>query len=74
MPDASVPTQPIQVGDTVAYQLSGAPVTDAQGKVIGLFKTKDGMTLADVQWDKLGPPKRLNVQSLTKVGRSATSA
>jgi len=74
MPDTPKPTETIQIGDTVAYKLSDAPAPDAQGKVIGLFKTKDGKTLADVQWDKLGPPKRLNVRSLTKVGRSATSA
>lgn len=74
MPDTPNPTHTIQVGDTVAYKLSGAPVVDARGKVLGLFKTHDGKTLADVQWDKLGPPKRLNVESLTKVGWSPTSA
>ena len=40
--------------------------SEAHGKVIGLFKTKDGHTIADVIWDKLGPPKRLNVKSLAK--------
>src|SRR5579875_996945 len=74
MPDTPVPTQTIQVGDTVAYKLSGAPAPDARGKVLALFKTQDGNTLADVQWDKLGPPKRLNVRSLTKVGQSDTPA
>lgn len=74
MPDTPKPIQTIQVGDIVAYKLSGAPAPDAQGKVIGLFKTNDGKTMADVQWDKLGPPKRLNVESLTKVERSGTPA
>lgn len=74
MPDTPKPAQIIQVGDTVAYNLSGAPAPDAKGKVLGLFKTKDGNTLADVQWDKLGPPKRLNVRSLTKVGQSDSRA
>ncbi len=74
MPDTPKSTQTIQVGDTVAYKLNGTPVPDAQGKVIGLFKTKGGKTLADVQWDKLGPPKRLNVESLTKVQRPGTLA
>jgi hypothetical protein len=71
MPDTLESVQIIQVGDIVAYRLTGAPSPDARGKVIGLFKTQDGQTLADVQWDKLGPPKRLSVQSLTRIGRSA---
>jgi hypothetical protein len=74
MPDTPKPAQTIQVGDTVAYKLGGAPAPDARGKVVGLFKTQDGKTLADVQWDKLWPPKRLNVQSLIKVGQSDTPA
>lgn len=63
-------THTIQVGDTVAYKLSGTPVPEAQGKVIGLLKTQDGKTLADVQWDKLGPPLRLDVRNLIRIGRS----
>jgi hypothetical protein len=74
MPDTPKPAQIIQVGDTVAYNLSGAHAPDARGKVLGLFKTNDGKTLADVQWDKLGPPKRVNVRSLSKVGQSDTPA
>ncbi len=42
------------------------PNYEARGKVIGLFNTRDGQTMADVIWDKLGPPKRLNVNSLAK--------
>jgi hypothetical protein len=66
MPDTLNPDQTIQVGDIVSYKLTGASPPAARGKVIGLVKTQDGRTLADVRWDKLGPPKRLNVQSLTK--------
>jgi hypothetical protein len=57
----------IQIGDTVLYRLSGGePVTGTKGKVIGLFKTRDGQIMADVEWEKLGPPKRLNVEKLAK--------
>jgi hypothetical protein len=62
------PVQTIQIGDTVTYRFSvGELASEAQGKVIGLFNIKDGHTMADVIWDKLGPPKRLNVKSLAKV-------
>jgi hypothetical protein len=68
MPETANPAQTIQVGDTVNYRFTvGEPVSEAQGKVIGLFNTRDGHTMADVIWDKLGPPKRLNVKSLAKV-------
>ncbi len=57
----------IQIGDTVFYRLSdGEPVTRTKGKVIGLFKTRDGQIMADVEWEKLGPPKRLNADKLAK--------
>jgi hypothetical protein len=75
MPDTSNPVHTIQLGDIVTYRLSGGvPTPEARGKVIGLFNTRDGKTLADVEWDKLGPPKRLNVQSLAKLERSDTLA
>jgi hypothetical protein len=62
------PVPTIQIGDTVSYRLSiGELVSEARGRVIGLFNTRDGQTMADVEWDKLGPPKRLNVKSLAKV-------
>jgi hypothetical protein len=57
----------IQVGDQVAYRLStGVHASGIRGKVIGIFHTQDGQTLADVEWDKLGPPRRLAVTNLTK--------
>ena len=62
------PVPTIQIGDTVSYRLSiGELVSEVRGRVIGLFNTRDGQTMADVEWDKLGPPKRLNVKSLAKV-------
>ena len=63
------PAQTIQIGDTVSLQVQrrGTRCLRPSGKVIGLFKTRDGQTMADVIWDKLGPPKRLNVKSLAKV-------
>ena len=68
MPDPRNQDQTIHVGDTVTYRLSGGgSVLDVRGKVLGLFNTRDGQTLADVEWDRLGPPKRLNINNLTKV-------
>jgi hypothetical protein len=68
MPQTPIPAQTIQVGDTIAYRLnSGEILSDARGKVVALFNTRDGQTIADVEWDRLGPPKRLNVKSLAKV-------
>lgn len=58
----------IQIADTVYYRLGdGEAVTRTQGKVIGLFKTRDGHMMADVEWEKLGPPKRLSIEKLAKV-------
>ena len=38
-----------------------------RGKVLGIFNTQDGHTLADVEWNTLGPPRRLNISNLTKI-------
>jgi hypothetical protein len=46
---------------------SGDPVDGTSGKVLGLFNTHDGQTMADVEWDTLGPPRRLNIENLTKI-------
>jgi hypothetical protein len=67
MPESGVPFDAIQVGDRVAYTFTTREVAHyALGKVIGIFSIRDGQTLADVEWDDLGPPKRLNVTNLTK--------
>lgn len=58
----------IQVGETVAYKLrTGEPVPTAQGKVTALFNTQSGETLAEIEWDWIGPPKRVNVMCLVKL-------
>ncbi len=68
MPDSGSPSDEVQIGDRVAYKLTTVePALGIWGKVLGLFNTRDGQTLADVEWDKLGPPKRLSVTNLTKV-------
>ncbi len=68
MPDSGGPSDVIQVGGRVAYMLSsGDPVDGTSGKVLGLFNTHDGQTMADVEWDTLGPPRRLNIENLTKI-------
>jgi hypothetical protein len=67
MPDFGSPVDEIQVGDRVAYRLgTGEPAAGIRGKVIAMFNTQDGQTLADVEWNRLGPPKRLSVMNLTK--------
>jgi hypothetical protein len=68
MPDSGAPVDEIQVGDHVAYRLSsGYIASDNRGKVLAVFTTQDGKTLADVEWDRLGLPGRLSSTSLTKV-------
>jgi hypothetical protein len=58
----------IEVGDRVAYQLStGDRVGRVVGKVLGIFNTQDGQTLADVEWTTLGPPRRLSISRLIKI-------
>ena len=67
MPETLNPIPIILIGDTVQYRFSvGEFISEANGKVIGLFNTRDGQTIADVEWDKLGPPTRRNVRSLVK--------
>jgi len=67
MPDSGRPSDEIHIGDRVAYRLStGESARGIRGKVLGLFIIQNGQTLADVEWDNLGPPKRLNVTNLIK--------
>jgi len=68
MPDSGAQVDEVQVGDRVAYRLSvGDPVHGIRGKVIAVFNNKEGRTMADVEWDKLGFPRRLNITHLAKV-------
>ena len=68
MPDSGTPVDGVQVGDHVEYRLgTGDIASGVRGKVIAVFNTQDGKTLADVEWDKLGSPRRLNITNLTKV-------
>jgi hypothetical protein len=68
MPNSDSAVDEVQVGDRVAYRLStGEHARGACGKVMGIFNTQDGQTLADVEWETLGPPRRLSITSLTKV-------
>ena len=68
MLDSGAQVNEVQVGDRVAYLLSmGDPVYGILGKVIAVFHTQDGKTMADVEWDKLGLPKRLSITHLIKV-------
>jgi hypothetical protein len=64
----------IQVGDTVAYtetfiERHGPHLKDAQsaqGQVTALHDLESGATLADIDWNKPGLPKRVNVKKLIK--------
>ena len=68
MPESDHPVDEIHVGDRVAYRLStGDRVGRVRGIVLGIFSTHDGQTLVDVEWNTLGPPKRLKICSLTKI-------
>ena len=64
----------IRVGDTVAYSdkfldrqhLRPSGLPSARGKVTALRRLDSGVILADIEWDKHGLPKRVNIKNLTK--------
>lgn len=66
--------QPIIVGDNVAYserfldRQNHYPndMASAQGKVKALHRLDSGAILADIEWDKPGLPKRVNVKHLAR--------
>ena len=68
---ASIPA--IHIGDTVTYshtfidRHSRYPndMQSAQGKVRALHTLKSGIVMADIDWNKPGLPKRVNVKNLT---------
>jgi hypothetical protein len=65
----------ITIGDTIAYTSSFldrqnvgvASAVSAQGKVVALHRLESGILLADIEWDKRGLPKRVNVKNLIRV-------
>lgn len=66
MPDHSTIVPRIQVGALVAYRAdNGEILGPARGKVLGVFRTRDGKTFADVEWDQLMMPKRVSIERLT---------
>ena len=68
----------IKVGDTVAYTKSfldrhsqyPSYMSVARGNVNALHTIDKGIILADIEWDKPGLPKRVNVRNLCCVGGS----
>jgi hypothetical protein len=70
----------IKVGDTVAYSDSFldrqnqclSNMRSAQGNVKALYHLNEGIILADIDWNKPGLPKRVNVKNLTKT-KTATA-
>jgi hypothetical protein len=68
MPDSGNSVDQIQVGDQVAYRMNtGGLVLGLRGKVLAVFKTQDGKTIADVEWDSPGAPGRLSITNLTTI-------
>jgi hypothetical protein len=69
----------IQVGDSVAYSQTfldrqnrtPANMPSAQGKVKALHRLQSGIILADIEWNKPGLPKRVNIKNLTKTEADA---
>ncbi len=69
-------TQPIQIGDTVAYSeaflrsischIGNLP--RARGNVTGLVQVGPYVTLAEIDWDLPDLPARVNVANLSRVG------
>jgi hypothetical protein len=61
-------TDTINVGDQVGYRATDGEILGSdRGKVLGIFRTRDGKTLADIEWDGLGMPKRVGIERLTKI-------
>ena len=61
-------TGTINVGDQVGYRATDGEILGSdRGKVLGIFRTRDGKTLADVEWDGLGMPKRVGIERLTRI-------
>ncbi|HVX10267.1 MAG TPA: hypothetical protein VHC22_03645 [Pirellulales bacterium] len=64
----------INIGDMIAYtdtfldrQSRYHPdMLSAQGKVTALHHLNSGQILADIEWDKPGLPKRVNIKFLIK--------
>jgi len=67
----------MKIGDTVAYtdayldrQSRFHPdMRSAQGKITALHSLKDGGILADIEWNRRGLPKRVNIKNLSNTGR-----
>ena len=60
-------TDRIKVGDHVAYLTTdGEILGNDRGKVLGIFRTQDGKSFADVQWERLDMPKRISIDRLAK--------
>ncbi len=58
----------ITAGDLVGCRTTtGELQGSARGKVLSVFRTQDGKTLADVEWDRLGVPKRVSIDRLTRI-------
>jgi hypothetical protein len=74
VPETGSPSHTIQVDDTVAYSDAflnrqnryPSDMPSAQGKVKILHRLDNGIILADIEWNKPGLPKRVNVKNLTK--------
>lgn len=67
-------TQPIQVGDTVAYSAAflrsigcySGDMPQARGQVTALVPVGKDVLLAEITWDLPDLPARVNVKNLTR--------
>ena len=50
----------------VYLSVDGQILGGDRGKVLGVFRTSDGKKLVEVQWDRLGMPKRVNTERSAK--------
>ena len=69
--------QTIRLGDRVNYHGSLGPdqplKSSSQGRLVA-FVTFGKATLAEVEWDSPGPPRRVNVGKLSLVSGDAAQA
>jgi hypothetical protein len=77
--DQSTIPHGIQVGDTIAYTSSFldrqhvdvVSAASAMGKVKALHRLESGIIFADIEWNKRGLPKRVNIKNITKIKDAA---
>jgi hypothetical protein len=57
--------QGFSVGDRVEYSPDKQSTHGARGTIVAIHKLSDGTVYADVQWEKPGLSRRMNIKNLT---------